>query len=392
MTKLGKPKLHSRVAAATLIVLLSNAGCQPGNREVVNRQTNSESRAEPLVGVIVSADQVTDENLAQWRTKGISVALTLTADSNSNNERHAAESIRSNGLVLDYFVEVGRCPELAAAHPEWMASLQGHPEWRKLFPDAPIPTKRQVIKNFPWVPILYRESFDAHVARIQRLLAGKPNPRRIWLNDLQGAPSACGCGHPLCRWTADYGSIKTASPLDHHAAANFVRSISAVAGDAEIIPILVGECEADDKDTVCCGVECFEGRCWNDFTLQLDSLATESDRMGVACFYQLFERDLDRYEDPAGWVSFTLNSFSEMPRLRDGIGVTPDRLIAVLQGWDVSPSQIEFQIQQAKQAKAAGWLVCLTPIDQSWQPVVFDLPAKNEDVPTDTNTLGDDHQ
>ncbi len=239
---------------------------------------------EPLVGVIVSADQVTDHNLAQWRTEGVSVALTLTADSNSNNERQAAEAIRSNALVLDYFIEVGRCPELAAAHPEWMASLQGHPEWRKLFPDTPIPTKRQVIKNFPWVPILYQESSDAHIARIKRLLDGKPAPSRIWLNDLQGAPSACGCGHPLCRWTADYGPIKTASSLDHHAAAEFVRRVRAIAGDAEIIPVLVGECEADDKDTLCCGVACFEGQCWKDFTKQLDTLATESDRMGMPVF------------------------------------------------------------------------------------------------------------
>ncbi len=332
-------------------------------------------RGEPINGVIVTAEQVTPAALADWKQQSVNVALMLTDEKSSVAETTAANQILAAGLKLDYFIEVGRCPELAAAHPEWMASLQGHAEWRRLFPDVPEPTDRQVIKNSPWVPVLYRESFEAHSDRIKQLLSNKPAAQRIWLNDLQGAPSACGCGHPLCRWTADYGPIKTATPLGQDAAAKFVATIKSLATSSEVIPIFVGECEADDEDTICCGVACFKGKCWRDFTLQLDALAAESPLIGVACFYQAFERDLPRYGEPAGWVAFTIDSFSDMPQRRDGTGVTPDRLIAVLQGWNVSSEQVAAQIAQAKQVDAAGWLISLTPIEQSWEPVLFDLPA-----------------
>ncbi len=380
----------ARTAISIVLLSLIYAGCQSPHDEATKSNPQAVSREQSPHGVIVNAGQVTKARLAEWQTTGAYVALLLTTESNHKQEQQAAESVRAAGLVLDYFVEVGRCPELAEAHPEWMASLQVHDEWRTRFPDVPNPTDGQVVKNFPWVPILNQECFDAQIVRVKELLAGMPAPRRIWLNDLQGAPSACGCGHPLCRWTADYGPIKTATSLDHHAAAQFINRIREMFGEVEIIPIFVGECEAEDKDTVCCGVACFDGRCWKDFTKQLDSVAVVTDKIAVACFYKLFERDLDRYGSEAGWVAFTLKSFSEMPRLRNGIGVTPDRLIGVLQGWNVSESQIEAQIQQARKATAAEWIVSLTPINQSWQPVVFDLPDKQINNPTTADDNGND--
>lgn len=329
--------------------------------------------ASQSFGVIVTADQVTADKIAEWKKARNPVALKIDSVANHEKDRKAARAIEQAGLQLDYFFEVARCPELAAEHPEWMASLQGHPEWRTRFPDVAKPTARQVIKNQPWVPILYRESFDAHVARIKSLLKEKPSAKRIWLNDLQGAPSACGCGHPLCRWTADYGPIKTATPLGENAAAEFVMAIQKLSADAEIIPIFAGECEKEDKDSVCCGVACFEGKCWKEFTKQLDAVAKNSPTMGVACFYREFDRDLPRYDKTAGWIHYTLDSFSSMPSKRDGVGVPVGRLIAVLQGWDVTSVQLEAQIERVKETKALGYLVSLCPIDQSWQPVVFDL-------------------
>jgi hypothetical protein len=379
-------RFGSHISIPIALALFACVGCKPANEISASIQSGERAREQQPYNVIVNADQLTKARMAAWKSNHVNVALILSTISNHAQEKQAAESVLSAGLVLDYFVEVGRCPELAEMHPEWMASLQVHDGWRTLFPDAAIPTDRQVIKNSPWVPILNQEPFDAQVIRIRRLLADMPAPRRIWLNDVQGAPSACGCGHPLCRWTADYGPIKTATPLDHDAAARFVSSIQQIAGASEIIPVLVGECEADDKDTVCCGVACFEGRCWKDFTRQLDSVATVVDKIAVACFYQLFERDLERYGTEAGWIGYTLNSFSEMPRLREGTGVLPARLIAVLQGWDVDDSQIQAQIQQASTANVAEWIVALTPIDQSWQPVVFDLPPEQlESLPDAKN-------
>ncbi len=386
--------LRRLCASMSFLVLLLCAACQDQNRQVVSPAGESHlpgSTGQPLTGFIVNADQVTESNIAQWRQSHVTVVLNLTTVDNREVERRAAASIQTAGLELDYFIEVGRCPELAIGHPEWMASLQGHPEWQQRFPEVPVPTNRQVIKNFPWVPILYQESFAAHLDRIKNLLADKPAPQRVWLNDLQGAPSACGCGHPLCRWTADYGPIKTATPLGQQAAADFVKQVRAITGTAEVIPIFVGECEAGDKDTVCCGVSCFEGKCWKDFTKQLDFLSHEAEQIGVACFYQLFERDLERYGKPAGWVSYTLNSFSEMPRLREGQGVATDRLIAVLQGWNVTEAQIESQVRQAKHSHAAGWLIALAPIDQSWEPVLFDLPPETADAPV-VQTSDPDHE
>jgi hypothetical protein len=328
-------------------------------------------------GVALRAEQVTAEILQQWRPQVSSVALILTTPENAPAERAAAVAIQRAGFILEYFVQVARCPELARQHPEWMASLQGHDEWRRHFPDFPQPRPDQVVKNEPWVPILYREAWDAHCQRICALLAGKPIGRRLWLCDLQGAPSACGCGHPLCRWTADYGPQRTATPLGDRAAADLVRALHRRSPQTQTVPIFVSECEQADHQDVCCGIDCFEGRCWTEWTRQLDALSQAAPQIGVACFYKLFQRDLPRYGTEAGWVGEAVRAFAQMPPQRQGRGVEPQRLICVLQGWDVSESELRAQIEQAQRAQAAGWLVVLAPIDQSWQPVLYDLPASD---------------
>ena len=57
------------------------------------------------------------------------------------------------------------------------------------------PADDEVVKTYPWVPVLSREGFDAQLARVRKLLDGLPRPAGVFLNDLQAAPSACGCGH-----------------------------------------------------------------------------------------------------------------------------------------------------------------------------------------------------
>ncbi len=370
---------HLALLIALCLLLFSIPGCRPTVPSTSVAESTNSSFATPTTatnksyGVVVTADQVNATNLAGWKAEQNPVVLRIDSSTNHAADLEAADAIQSAGLQLDYFIEVARCPEMATDHPEWMASLQGHPEWRQLFPNVLKPSASQVIKNSPWVPILYRESFDAHLIRIKALLVGKPPALRIWLNDLQGAPSACGCGHPLCRWTADYGPIKTATPLDDNAAAEFVGAVERLATKSEIIPIFAGECEQEDEDTVCCGVACFDGKCWKAFTKQLDAVAVQSRVIGVACFYREFDRDLPRYKKPAGWIQYTLNSFSSMPPKRNGTGVPVTRLIAILQGWNVAPEQLAEQIARVNETEALGYLVCLSPIEQSWQPVVFDL-------------------
>lgn len=124
------------------------------------------------------------------------------------------------------------------------------------------PTLRGPARFQPWQSIKRNSnlitSSKSHDVRNWRLnirsgwpvFKDKPSAKRIWFNDLQGAPSACGCGHPLSCWTADYGPIKTATTLDENAAAEFIAAVKQLSVGAEIIPIFVGECEEEDMVTL----------------------------------------------------------------------------------------------------------------------------------------------
>ena len=81
-------------------------------------------------------------------------------------ERNQPEAAEAQLAVL------GR--QLAAAHPRWMAALGSHEDWQKNFKNFPEPGAGEVAKAFPWVPIGYREAFDAHLARIEQLLKRDP--------------------------------------------------------------------------------------------------------------------------------------------------------------------------------------------------------------------------
>ncbi len=208
----------------------------------------NDQRAEDFRGVLLRPDAVNDQQLQSLRSSGFNaVVLSLSSDANQRRLTTAAvAAIRARSFQAHYWVEVGRCPELADAHPRWMASLQGHQQWRRLFNEPVRAAAGQVVKNYPWVPILYRESFDAQLTRIGALLDGLPEVDGVWLNDLQGAPSACGCGNTLCRWTADYGKILTATPLGETAAADFTAEVAKLVPRSEIIPVWLTECEEHD--------------------------------------------------------------------------------------------------------------------------------------------------
>jgi hypothetical protein len=195
---------------------------------------------------------------------------------------------------------------------------------------------------------------------------------------LQGAPSACGCGHPLCRWTADYGPIKTATTLESNAAAQFVAAVERLAPDAEIVPVWTTECEKHDgaDDGLCAGVGCYDGLCWKEYTAQLSPLAEEVDRVGVLLAYRDFERDLPRYGPEGGWIKEAIRSFETEPVRFGADGVPPNRLIAVVQGWDVMDEEIAAQIKMARESGAAGYVVSRVKIEQSWEPRVVRYEAE----------------
>jgi hypothetical protein len=218
----------------------------------------------PINGVLLDQGQLEKVNYEFIKAFGFSTVV-ISSKSEARGAvswQQSIKEIEGAGLNTALWIEVARDPKLAAAHPEWMASIQGHPEWRRFFPDFPELKEGEVVKVFPWVPISYEEAFAAQLKKVEQILDRWPKIQQVFLNDLQAAPSACGCGHPLCRWTADYGPIKTATPLDVNFAARFIQSVRSLRDGLEVIPVWATECEEGDKPGLCAGVGCFNGaRC-----------------------------------------------------------------------------------------------------------------------------------
>lgn len=318
---------------------------------------------------MVDVGDVSASSIAEWKQQDWHQVV-LMLDQATDTERivKACQLIKSAKLEIEYFWEVARCPQLADTHPEWMASLQGHDEWRRLYPEFPAEKPGEVVKTYPWVPICYQESFDSQLDRLKQRLKDLPTPKRVWLHDLQAAPSACGCGHPLCRWTGDYGPIHTAQPYQGSAAADFIDRLTLQLKEIEFIPIWVTECEKADEHEACGGVGCYEGICWNAWTKQLSAIEAQSPVLGVSCFYKAHQRDLPRYGSTAGWIKEAISFFETVPAQKKSSPVAAGRLVAVLQGWSMAPEQVESQISIARAANVRGILLMKAELDQSWQP------------------------
>jgi hypothetical protein len=326
-------------------------------------------------GAILAAKDITADRLKKLAADGfnsVSILVEGTTEKQSATERRAAELILTTPFELSYWIEVARCPALADAHPAWMASLQTHDEWRRFFPDTPQPTAHEVVKTYPWVPILSREPFAAQLDRVKKLLAILPTPHGLFLNDLQGAPSACGCGNPLCRWTSDYGKRRTTTPLGDDAATLFVNAVKKAVPNSKVIPVWTTECEKHDgsSDGLCAGVGCFDGICWKAYTRQLAALEQTCNELGVLVPYRAFQRDIPIYGEEAGWILHAVKSFSTMPPKHGGKPIKPSRLITILQGWDVDDQQVTRQIEVSAASGTSGFFVAYVKLDQSWRPKV----------------------
>ena len=57
-----------------------------------------------------------------------------------------------------------------------------------------------------------------------------------------------------------------------------------------------------------------------------------------------------------------------MPPQHGAKGVEAQRLVAVVQGWDVAADELAAQRKQVETAGAAGIVVAFARIDQSWSP------------------------
>jgi hypothetical protein len=330
---------------------------------------------DPLRGVLVEAKRVTPGALATWKAKGINAVVVPLDEATRRDDWAAlAGAVERSGLALYPWVEVARNPAMADAHPDWMAAPGGHhDDWRRRFPDAPKAQPGKVIKAWPWVPIGYAPAFEAHRKRLFALLDDLPGAwAGVFLNDLQGGPSSCGCGNDQCRWALDYGSPSTApkTPGDD-AAARLVAGLRQRHPGKVVVPVWVTECQLDDLPNVpgstghCGGVPCAKNDCWPRYARNLGPLLKATPGpVAVALWRDAFGRDRN-------WEATGVAQFLRPPR---GDASVPEaRAIAVVQGWD-RPDPLASP-RPAPERAGGGWVVALTEIDQSWRPRLIDAPA-----------------
>ena len=127
------------------------------------------------------------------------VVLVVGAQSTDEAVLAAAQQVRSQGLQLGYWFEIGRDEALANAHPEWVASLQGHEEWQQQH-GAHALAVGEVVQAWPWVPIAYAEVFavqrDRLAARLSTTCRARP-PRAA-------AATCCAAGLRTTRSAVAY--------------------------------------------------------------------------------------------------------------------------------------------------------------------------------------------
>jgi hypothetical protein len=335
---------------------------------------SAETSPQKLRAILLRAKDVTAARIQRLQADKYNAIVLDVSESSATEltaDQAAAALIRAAALDLYYWVEVARHAPSADANPLRMASLQGHGEWRRLFPKLRLPGAGEVTKVYPWTPILYRKNFDGHLDRVTALLKDRPRPKAIFLNDLQAAPSACGCGNVVCRWTTDYGPIETAQRLKDDAAALFVAALARRLPDIKLIPVWTSECEEHDREALCAGVGCYQGICWKRYATQLAPLVKQVDQLGVLCLYKEFGQNVPHWKSEAGWIEHALRTFEAPPQ--NGPKVSTSRLIAVLQGWDVSADELTAQITRAEAAGVSGIVVAEARIEQSWEPRVVSL-------------------
>src|SRR4051812_11905966 len=80
--------------------------------------------------VLVKPNAADNVGCAAWRKEGFTaVALIVDEQSDAAILGTAARAAAAHSLDVYVWIEVGRCPELARAHPEWMAALGSHDDW-----------------------------------------------------------------------------------------------------------------------------------------------------------------------------------------------------------------------------------------------------------------------
>jgi hypothetical protein len=263
-----------------------------------------------------------------------------------------------------------------------MAALGSHADWQKNFPNFPEPGVDEVAKAFPWVPISYREAFDAHMARIEQLLKrAPPGWRGLLLNDLQAGPSSCGCGNLQCRWAVDYFVRPTATKVEgDDVAARFVAEVRKRAGDKTVIPVWTTECEEVDlpadkhqgkPGTGLCGtVGCATGACPDVFTRQWSALASGHDSpLCLLALHTAFQRTAKEFGGGPGWVTNAIAYLNTTLSAHGSQTVPSARLWVVVE--DAGNVEGVTARELATKAGVGGVIVARAKIDQTYEPRII---------------------
>ncbi len=345
-----------------------------------------DTNAAPNEIVLVEANPVGAETVSQWKKEGFNaVAVVLDERTSAATYRDLGQRISEAGLDFYCWIEVARNPKLAAAHPRWMAALGAHEDWQKNFPNVAEPKFGEVPKAFPWVPICYREAFEAHLARIEQLLKrAPPGWRGLLLNDLQAGPSSCGCGNLLCRWAVDYHVRSTATKLEGAGVAGrFITEVRQRAGDKEVIPVWTTECEEVDlpadkhqgrPGTGLCGtVGCATGACPDMFTRQWSALAsTGGGPIALLALPTALQRTRPEFGGGPGWVTNAIGYLGRTVPANGGKAIPTSRLWVVVEGSRTTGETMTRET--AARAGAGAVIVARAKIDQSYEPKM--IPAE----------------
>ena len=337
--------------------------------------------AAPKEIVLVEPQAVSTQALAGWKSESFSAVAVILDDAvDVTFARTLNSRVAESGMDLYWWIEVARNPTLANAHPRWMASLGSHNDWQKNFPSVRKPGPNEVAKAFPWVPIGYREAFDAHLARIERLLKRlPPGASGILLNDMQAGPSSCGCGNVLCRWALDYHVPSTATKLEgHDVAARFLAEVRKRLGIRKIIPVWTTECETVDlppdkqdgqRGTGLCGtVGCATGACPEKFRQQWAPLTAGQDGpVALLGLHRALQRTQPQFGGGPAWTTNALAYLDQTAPTK----VPRDRLWLVVEG--ASATEEAAARKLAAVADVSAVIVARVRIDQSYEPRIISV-------------------
>ncbi|MBI4584482.1 MAG: hypothetical protein HY717_10715 [Planctomycetes bacterium] len=346
-----------------------------------------------LKGILIPAQELLQagdaraalERLREYRSRGFNaVALVIDDDTplaELDSLRREAEGV---SIAFYYWINVGRSPRLADRHPEWIAGMGSHDDWRRLFPEAPRPKEGERIGVYPWVPIWYRDVLEDRRASLARELRGHlDGVAGVLLNDVQGAPSACGCGNHQCRWTVDYGMERGRMAGGPEKApgppsALLIAALEAELPGVDFIPVLASECEEIDQKAggtgYCGAVKCFDGLCWQEFSRELEVLCRVAPGpLAVLSASRRFGRELPAYTERGGWLAESLRLMEAVPARESRPGASAGRFIAVVEGQGLSRAEERRLVESALSSGARGVIVMDCQLEEGWEPRI--VPA-----------------